>query len=189
MLLTVTKEEREAFLPTFMWPSSALRKMVMGRSWFRSGTLASREARPESLRVGRRERESCPSARADSVCAYKRKRCRISTSGWRARSSRSKRQVLNAIGAPSRAVIWAPSWATDTSKARGTWSGTCLFVCGQSDGSPSTTQSNTSHGEWQPGQPRIAHDGRARGRSLGRRWMRALGGRANEPHSILDSAS
>ena len=28
-----------------------------------------------------------------------------------------------------------------TSKARGTWSGTCLFVCGQNDGSPSTTQS------------------------------------------------
>ena len=37
--------------------------------------------------------------------------------------------------------------ATRTSKARGTSSGTCLFVCGRSDGSRSTTQSNTSHGE------------------------------------------
>jgi hypothetical protein len=26
-----------------------------------------------------------------------------------------------------------------------------LFVCGQNDGSPSTTQSNTTHDEWQPG--------------------------------------
>ena len=41
----------------------------------------------------------------------------------------------------------APKWATRTSKARGTWSGTCLFVCDQNDGSPSTTQSNTRHAE------------------------------------------
>jgi hypothetical protein len=26
-----------------------------------------------------------------------------------------------------------------------------LFVCGQNDGSPSTTQSSTSQGEWQAG--------------------------------------
>ena len=48
---------------------------------------------------------------------------------------------------PSRAVISAPSWATGTSKARGTSSGTYLFVCGRSDGLRSTTQSNSSHGE------------------------------------------
>jgi hypothetical protein len=63
----------------------------------------------------------------------------------------SKRRILSATGAPSRAAISALKWATRTSKARGTWSGTCLFVCGQNDGSPSTTQSNTSHGEWQAG--------------------------------------
>jgi len=48
---------------------------------------------------------------------------------------------------PSRAVISAPSWATGTSKARGTSSGTCLFVCVRSDGLRSTMQSNTSYGE------------------------------------------
>src|SRR5688572_12195220 len=47
----------------------------------------------------------------------------------------------------SRAVISAPSWATGTSKARGTSSGTCLFVCVQSNGLRSTMQSNTSYGE------------------------------------------
>jgi len=36
-------------------------------------------------------------------------------------------------------------------EARGAWSGTCLFVCGQNDGSPSTTRSNKSHGEYQAG--------------------------------------
>src|SRR5262245_23355447 len=71
-------------------------------------------------------------------------------SAWRGRSSRSKRQILSAIGAPSRAVISAPNWATGISKARGTSSGTCLFVCGQNDGLRSTTQSNTSHDERQP---------------------------------------
>jgi len=39
-----------------------------------------------------------------------------------------------------------------TSKTCGTWSETCLFVCGPHDGSPPTTQSNTSHGEWQVGE-------------------------------------
>ena len=52
---------------------------------------------------------------------------------------------------PWHAVTSARKWATRTSKARGTWSETCLFVCGQHDGPPSTTQSNTSHGEWQAG--------------------------------------
>jgi nitroimidazol reductase NimA-like FMN-containing flavoprotein (pyridoxamine 5'-phosphate oxidase superfamily) len=51
---------------------------------------------------------------------------------------------------PSRTVISAPKWATRTSMARETWSGTCLCACGQNDGSPSTTQSNTSHGECKP---------------------------------------
>jgi hypothetical protein len=44
------------------------------------------------------------------------------------RSSLSSRQILSAIGAPSRAVISALSWGTGTSKARGASSGTCLFV-------------------------------------------------------------
>jgi hypothetical protein len=48
MSLTMTKEERENFWPTFMWPSSALRMMIMGRSWFRFGIRTSREARSES---------------------------------------------------------------------------------------------------------------------------------------------
>jgi len=51
MALTMTKDEREAFLPTFMWPSSALRKMVTDRSWFRFGIPTSREARSESQRT------------------------------------------------------------------------------------------------------------------------------------------
>jgi len=67
------------------------------------------------------------------------------------RSLPSKQRILSAIGAPSHAVTSARKWATRTSKARGTWSETCLFVCGQHDGPPSTTQSNTSHGEWQAG--------------------------------------
>jgi hypothetical protein len=62
---------------------------------------------------------------------------------------------LERAGAPSHAAISAPKWATRTSKARGTWSDTYLFVCGPHDGSPSTTQSNTSHGEWQAGERRI----------------------------------
>jgi Pyridoxamine 5'-phosphate oxidase len=53
--------------------------------------------------------------------------------------------------APSRAVISAPSGATGTSKARATSSGTCLFVCGRSDDLRSTTQSNISHGECETG--------------------------------------
>jgi nitroimidazol reductase NimA-like FMN-containing flavoprotein (pyridoxamine 5'-phosphate oxidase superfamily) len=52
---------------------------------------------------------------------------------------------------PSRAAISASKRATRTSKARGAWSVTCLFVCGQNAGSPSTMQSNTKHGEWQAG--------------------------------------
>ena len=75
------------------------------------------------------------------------------------RSLPSKQRILSAIGAPSHAVTSARKWATRTSKARGTWSETCLSVWGQHDGSPSSTQSNTSHGE---GQVRSPLDNRSR---------------------------
>ena len=42
--------------------------------------------------------------------------------------------ISSAIGAPSPAAISAPRWATGTSKARGVTPGTCSFACGLSDG-------------------------------------------------------
>ena len=48
MALTMTKEEREAFLADVHVAVISVAKMVMGRSWFRFGIPTSREARSES---------------------------------------------------------------------------------------------------------------------------------------------
>jgi len=140
MSLTMTKEEREAFLADVHVGVISVAKMVMGRLRFRSGIPMTWRRGPSHNGSGVRKGKLLERAGRFSLCAqtetppYKYVSVEGPIVAIEAADLERDRRPL------ARRYLGAELGDRYIESTR-TSSGTCLFVCGRSDGLRSTTQS------------------------------------------------